>query len=359
MNSKYRMLRKFTRKKKTKDTLNDVIKDKSNSEKLDIIISEIKTIKTDIVELKTKFSKFEEDFNKYKKQDSDFQEARINNFIVSILNHNRSTYNTSLLPIKNIYNQYSKDALSKLDGLILYTPNQKKMPNISNELLERTKEFHPSLKENISQINTTFTKPYLIVVESKRSFDKHKVDMKLRQIYEFMNILSRLDRINLSATTPEFQNLINTIQTTSELTINELTEIEILFIFGSDDIPLNLKEYIIEIEKGITKESYNNITAKLFNDNKTYVDNYINFMVESDNTQKPIKSKLKHYKTLDELKTIVKDNLSGFNMGYLTDYLTSYEDLEHIFRVFKGKIGITQFNTIDFPQLLQFTSKDS
>ena len=338
------MLSKFT-KKKPKDKLNDKIKDKSNSEKLDIIISEIKTI--------------EEDFKKYKKQDSDFQEARVNNFIVYMLDHNRSTYITSLLPIKNIYNQYSNDALSELDGLILYTPNQKKMPNISNELLERTKELYPSLKENISQINTTFTKPYLIVVESKRSFDKHKVDMKLRQIYEFMNILSRLDRINLSTTTPEFQKLINTIQAKSDLSINELTEIEILFMFGSDDIPLNLKEYIIEIEKGINKESYNNITTKLFNDNKTYVDNYINFMVESDNTQKPIKSKLKHYKTLDELKTIIKDNLSEFNMGYLTDYIVPYKDLEHIFRAFKGKIGITQFNTIDFPQLLQFTSKDS
>jgi hypothetical protein len=352
------MLKRFT-KKKTKNKLNDKIQDKSNSEKLDIIISEIKTIKIDIIKLNTKFSNFEEDFNKYKKQDSDFQEAHINNFIMSILNHNRSTYNTLLLPIKNIYNQYSKDALSELDGLILYTPNLKKMPNISNELLERAQSFHLSLKDNISQINTIFTKPYLIIVESKRSFDKHKVDMKLRQIYEFMNILSKLDKIDLSTTTPEFQKLIDTIQTKSELSINELTEIEILFIFGSDDIPLNLKEYIIEIEKGITKESYNNITTKLFNDNKTSVDNYINFMVESDNTQKPIKSKLKHYKTLDELKTIIKDNLSEFNMGYLTDYVTSYEDLEQHFRAFKGKIGITQFNTIEFPQLLQFTSKES
>lgn len=345
------MLKRFT-KKKTKDKLNDKIKDKSNSEKLDIIISEIKTIKNEL-------SEFKEDFKKYKKQDSDFQEARVNNFIVSVLDNNRSTYITSLLPIKNIYNQYSKDALSELDGLILYTPNQKKMPNISNELLERTKEFHPSLKKNISQINTIFTKPYLIIVESKRSFDKQKVDMKLRQIYEFMNILSRLDRIDLSTATPEFQKLINTIHRKSELSIDELTEIELLFVFGSDDISLNLKEYILQIEKGITKESYITITNKLFNDNKSYIDNYINFMVESDDTKKQIKSKLKQYKTLDELKTIIKDNLSEFNMGYLTDYLVPYEDLEHIFKAFKGKIGVTQFNTIEFPQLLQFTSKES
>ena len=146
------MFRKFqSTKKKEKDKLN-LLQNKSNSDKLDVIISEIKTIKTDIVKIKTDIVDFREEFKKYKKQDSDFQESRTNIFIMSILDNNRTTYSTKLLPIKNIYTPYSNKSLSEFDGLILYTPNHHKMPNISSNLLERTdKHFYHSLKDNISE----------------------------------------------------------------------------------------------------------------------------------------------------------------------------------------------------------------
>jgi hypothetical protein len=342
------MLKKFqfTKKKNKLDTL---LKNKSNSDKLDIIISEIKNIKSEL-------SEFKDDFKKYKKQNSDFQEAHINNFIISILDHNRSTYITNLLPIKNIYMPYSRYPLSEFDGLILYTPNQTKMPSISNELIERAdKGFHKSLKENLTEINTVFTKPYLIIVESKCSLNKQKVDMNLKQIYEFMNILKSLDTLNISSTTDEFKDLINKLQVNSDLTINDLATIDNLFILGSDDISINLKRYILEIEKGIDKEQYDMISNNLFNDD-IYVKEYIQKIIESDDTPKLVKSKLKQYASLEELKSIVKTHLSEFDMNYIKDYLTSYEDIEHILKEFKGKVGLTQFNTIEFPQLLQFTA---
>jgi hypothetical protein len=349
-------IKKDKMKEKTKEKIEKLVENKSNSDKLDIIISEIKTIKTDIVEIKTDIVEIKEDLKKYKKQNADFQEAQINNFLVSILDHNRSTYLTNLLPIKNIYMPYSKDRLSEFDGLILYTPNQTKMPSISNELLDRANRvFHKSLKENISGINTIFTKPYLIIVESKRSLNKHKIDMKLKQMYEFMNILSKLDTIDLTNTSDEFKNLIETMQKESKLSINDLTTIDILFVLGSDDISLNLRKYVLQIEKGINKEDYNILSEILFKED-SYVKPHIKKIIESENTPKLVKSKLKHYNTLEELKLILKTDLSEFNMEYITDYLTSYEDLEHIFKTFKGKIGITQFNKIEFPQLIQFTT---
>jgi hypothetical protein len=343
------MLKKFQFTKK-KDKLDNAIKDKSNSQKLDIVISEIKKIKEDI-------SEFREEFKKYKKQDSDFQEAHINNFIVSLLDHNRSTYITKLLSIKNIYVPNSKNPLSELDGVILYTPNQSKMPSISKELLNRADTtFHKSLKENLTEINTVFTKPYLILVESKRSLNKQKIDMKLKQIYEFMNILSRLDKIDLTTTMDDFKKLIETLQKESQLTINDLSTIDILFIVGSDDISSNLKNYILQIEKGINEEEYDNISGILFKKD-TYVQPHIKKIIESKDTPKLVKSKLKSAKnTLENVKSITKSDLSEFDMEYITDYLTPYEDLEHIFKAFKGKLGVTQFNRIEFPQLLQFTA---
>ena len=346
----------FTKKKNlNKERIDNLIKNKSNSEKLDIIISEIKTIKSDIVNIKTDFSDFKEEFKKYKKQNSDFQEMQVNNFLLSILDNNRSTYITSLINIKNIYTPYSEKALSEFDGLILYTPNQTKMPTISNELLEKAKEFHTSLKENLSKIDTIFAKPYLIIVESKRSLNKQKIDMKLKQIYEFMNILINIDKIELESSSNNFKTLINSLQTSTSLSISELSSIDILFILGSDDISLNLKKYILQIEKGIDKESYNSIIADIFKEDN-YVKDYIEQIIQSDSTPKLVKSKLKHYDTLEEFKSIIKTYLSGYNMEYITDYLTPYEDIEHIFKAFKGKIGITQFNRIEFPQLVQFTS---
>jgi hypothetical protein len=343
------MLKKFNFTKR-KDKGTTLGKELSTSEKFDILLSEIRTIKTDL-------SDFREEFNNFKKQTSDFQEAHINNKIISVLNYNRSTYTTTLLPIKNIYTPYSKTPLSDFDGLILYTPVQTNMPTISTELLERTNGFHQTLKENISQINSRFAKSYLIIVESKRSLNKHKIDMKLKQLYNFINILSSLNTLKLETTTKQFQEMIFNLQKHSNLSIQDLTQIEVIFILGSDDIPLTLKNYILNIEDAITKETYNTITAKLFKED-TFKDKFISQMIESKNTTKLVKSKLKQYKTLEEFKSIITTYLSDYNMEYITDYLTPYEELENIFTTFKGKIGFTQFNNVTLPHVLQFTVKN-
>lgn len=349
------MLKKFSfTKKKDKNKLIDTVKDKSNSDKLDLIISEIKNINYEIRSIKLEIIEFKNDFETYKKQDSNFQEAQVNNFIVSELN-NISTCITKLLPIKYIYTPYHNKILSELDGVILYTPNQNKMPSISKELLDRTdKEFHKSLKDNITQINTIFTKPYLIIVESKRSLNKQKVDTKLQKIFEFINILSSLDKINMSSVSDNFKEMVNIIKNTSQLSISELSSIDVMFMFGSDDVSLELKNYIIGIEEGMDNEKYNNITESLFNKD-IYTNGVIKKWIESIDTTKRVKSKLKQYKTFEELKQILKEYLGDYDMGYITEYLTPYVDLEHIFKAFKGKIGITQFNEIQFPQILQST----
>ena len=206
------MFAKFNFTKK-KNKSNDIVqKNMSNSEKLNIIIAEIggmkseiggikgeiagikgeiAGIKKEIKNIKTDLTDFRQEFNKYKKQDSDFQESRVNNLVISLLRRNKNTYNINLLPIENVYMPYSRTALSEFDGLILYTPNQAKMPHVSDELIERVdKTFRDTLKDNITQINTVFTNPQLIVVESKRSISKLKIDTKIMQIYEFIHILN-------------------------------------------------------------------------------------------------------------------------------------------------------------------------
>ncbi len=345
------MLKKFrfTSKKKDKTVANQLI-GKTNSEKLDVIISEIVSIKKDIIGIKENVKDFREEFNKYKKQDSDFQENRNNNFIISLLEYNRNTYFTELIPIKNIYTPYSKYALSEIDGLILYTPNQNKMPKISDELLDRAdKVFQASLKENLSKINTYFSDSYLIIVESKRSISKQKVDTKLRQFYEFAHILQTLNSIDMNKVVSEFKNMITYLESSSL----DLNAISLLFMFSSDDITPDIRRYIIAIENGITKEEYGILCRNMYASD-IYAKHHLTTLISSDNISQSIKSELKLNKTYEELTHILQPYLKEYDMGYLKDFFTPYEELEHIFKFMKGKIGVSQFNKAIFPKLLHF-----
>jgi hypothetical protein len=354
----------FTKKK---NKPNDIIhKNMTNSEKLNIIIGEIvgikgeiAVIKKDIVNIKTDLADFRQEFNKYKKQDSDFQEARINNFIISLLSRNKNTYNINLIPIENIYMPYSNSPLSEFDGLILYTPNQSKMPHVSQELIERVdSDFHTKLKDNISQINTVFTLPQLIVVESKRSVSKQKIDTKIMQMYEFIHMLKTIKTIDMSATKEVFRDFLGDLIEYSRLTLNELQNIDIKVIFGSDDITLNMHEYICAIHDGITEDKYNELCSRMFYDDK-YATKFIRELSLLDTVSKPVKSLLKHYRTFDELKNIIETHFKEHNMGHVASYFTSYNDMKQYFELMVKSIGIVQFNKATFPELFQFSSMNA
>lgn len=351
----------FTKKK---NKSNDIVqKNMSNSEKLNIIIAEIGGmkgeivgIKADIKNIKADLTDFRQEFNKYKKQDSNFQEARINNFIISLLGQNSSTYNIKLLPIENVYMPYSKKALSEFDGLILYSPNQSTMPQISQELIQRVdKEFHETLKDNISQINTIFTSPQLIVVESKRSVSKLKIDTKITQMYEFIHVLKQLNTIDLSTTTTIFREFLDNLISYSKLSVNELQDIDIKLIFGSDDITLNMHEYICEIHSGMTEDKYNELCGRMFYDD-IYSVNSIKDLVLLNNVPKAVKGLLKNYKSFDELKNIITTYLTEHNLGSATPYFTPFSDLEQYFAIMKHSIGVVQFNKATFPELFPIKS---
>lgn len=374
------MFAKFNFTKK-KNKSNDIVqKNMSNSEKLNIIIAEIggmkseiggikgeiagikgeiAGIKKEIKNIKTDLTDFRQEFNKYKKQDSDFQESRVNNLVISLLRRNKNTYNINLLPIENVYMPYSRTALSEFDGLILYTPNQAKMPHVSDELIERVdKTFRDTLKDNITQINTVFTNPQLIVVESKRSISKLKIDTKIMQIYEFIHILKQINNIDMETTTEEFRIFLDDLMDYSELTRNELQDIDVKLIFGSDDITIYMNDYISTIHNGMTEDKYNELCSKMF-----YNDNYalktIKDLLLDESILKTVKSLLKHYRTFDELKNIVSTHLPEYNLGHAASYFTPFSYLKQYFTIMKAAIGIIQFNKATFPELFQFSSMNS
>ncbi len=339
----------FTKKAKQNKFNKKVEQASSNSDKLELILSEIKS-------LKSEFSDFRDDFNKYKKQDSLFQETSINNFILSLLQRNKNTYNTILIPIENVYGPYSINAVTELDGLILHTPTHSKMPIVSPELVERVDPtFQATLKDNISQINTLFTQPQLIIVESKRSLSKSKVDTKLAQIFEFVHILRHINTVDLTNAVEPFKQFIAQLMQFSELPLRDLQHLESKLIFGSDDIPFNVREYILAIYNGIGEDEYYRLCGKMFYEDKNAV-LFVKNIVELETTPKDVKSLLKNYKTFDELRKSIHTHFSEYDLGYIAPYFTPYAELEHFFTSLKGSVGIVQFNKAILPSLFQYSN---
>lgn len=337
----------FTKKQKKNKLDEKIRKTTTIDEKFDILISEIKAIKTDLRD-------FREEFNKYKKQDSDFQETSVNNFIMSLLDRNKNAYNVQLIPIKNVYVPNSSDALTELDGLILYTPVQPHMPRVSAELTNRVnKNFQESLKPNLAEIDNLFVDSQLIAVESKRSVSKQKIDAKLEQFFEMTEMLKRLTSIPMSS--KEFQGFIERLVSYSRLTTKDLEQIQTKLIFGSDDISPAMRKYICAINKGILEKEYVSLCGEMFKEDK-YAGDFIKTILQTMSVPKPHKELLKHYETFEELLSILSTHFREYDMGYIKPYLTPFLDLEHLFTFMKGRVGIVQFNKATFPELFQFAT---
>jgi hypothetical protein len=352
---------RFTNKKSEKNV--SAKSEKANiSAKLDMIITEIKDIKKDIVDIKADIvvmkadivvmkadivkikgdlTDLQNNFTKYKKQDANFQEARTNNFIISLLRLNKNTYTTKLLPIKNVYTPYSKKALTEFDGLILYTPNATSMPSISSELASRVnKDFQRSLKNNLQQINTLFTNPQLIVVESKRSISKEKIDKKIMQFYELIDMMEQINTINMETVTDQFRTFYNELLEHSELSSGDIGQLDLKMIFGSDDITDAMKDYIIAINNGITKSQYNYLCDSMFNED-SYAHEHIK-KLRKLSLSKIVKEELKDY-SFESLKEVLHEHFPNYMEGYIGPYFVPFDERRHAFERMKGRIGIVQF----------------
>jgi hypothetical protein len=204
-------------------------------------------------------------------------------------------------------------------------------------------------------MNTVFTQPQLIIVESKRSLSKVKVDTKLAQIFEFTHILQQIGTIDFTTAMEPFKKCMSELSQFSELSIHDLQQIETKLIFGSDDILFNVHEYILAIQNGITEEKYYELCGKMFYEDKDAIP-FVRNIVELKTTPKDVKKMLKHYETYDELRMSIYTHFAEYNLGYIAPYFTPFAELEHFFKTFKDSVGIVQFNKANFPTLFQYSN---
>ena len=310
-------------------------------------------IETDISILKKDVSILKDDMkgvHKYIKMESKFQELRNRNFIVKAYLHNHNQHSVVILPTTKFFHPSGRE-ITDLDGFLLIRtyPNDVEQP--SQELISRLPQpdFIESLQPNSVELNPSHKHHEYIIIESKHSLSKGKVDKKIAQILEIKQVLQSVAENG----NHRFEMMISKLQTVvGQTNLNY----PINLIFSSDDISNELVQYIESINNGTISDNYDDLTTELF-----YSDEYIQPIIDSITTDsdipKQLKSILMKRSPIVDIRNLFSlPSMKEYISPYMESYLTPYEELASSFEDMKGFVGISQFNTVNLPRLFTATS---
>jgi len=362
---------KNTKNKKNNTKRNNMTEEitlKSLSQKFDMVLSgfaevrqDIAGLKNDVFGLKRAVSTLQDDMKgvkKYIKLESIFQERENREFISKIYALNHPTNSIITLHIQKIYTCEYKE-ITDLDGFLLISTFPIHAIQPSTELIASSKNpaiasFASSLKDNNTRNAKQAIMEY-IIIESKHSLSKGKIDKKIRQMKEIRDMLSIAHMIDPTVCHLTYQSMIEDLKQSTGLTSDKLN-LPINLIFSSNDISYELCNYVCAIHDGISEEDYNAFSLKLL-----YSDEYAHDILEEIYKNVTIPKKIKHdiknalskdvHSVREVFAMLHSTKLYADKIKYLEDYVTPFSELEPFFAEMKKKIGVSQFNTITFPTL--------
>jgi len=283
--------------------------------------------------------------HKYIKLESKFQELQNRNFIVKAYLYNHNQHSVVILPTTKFFHPSGRE-ITDLDGFLLIRtyPNEIKQP--SQELISRLPQtdFIESLQPNSVELNPSHKHHEYIIIESKHSLNKGKVDKKIAQILEIKDVLQSIPIKEGHM----YKMIISKLQTVvGQTDLNY----PINLIFSSDDISNELVQYIESINDGTISDNYDDLTTELF-----YSDEYIQPIIDSITTDseipKQLKSILMKRSPIVDIRNLFSlPSMKEYISPYMESYLTPYEELASSFEDMKGFVGISQFNTVNLPRL--------
>ena len=344
------------------------------SQKFDLMLSGFAEVRQDIVGLKNDVSGLKNDVSglkrevttlqddmrgvkKYIKLESIFQERQNKEFISKMYIYNHPSNIVVTLHIQQLYTCINRE-ITDADGFLLISSVPIQTIEPSKDVVERiqNKNAAAAFVESLKRNNTYNMKQSVmeyIIIESKHSLSKGKVDKKIRQMKEIHDMLSNAPTMDPKKCFPLYKKMIQDMMQSTRLSLDKLN-LPINLIFSSDDISHELCNYVCAIHDGISEEVYNELSLKLL-----YLDEYAHEIIKEiykDNTiPKQIKSLLSKkeiHSTRQALDIIVEhDKELEPKITYLQDYVTPFSELEPFFAEMKNKIGVSQFNTITFPSI--------
>lgn len=310
-------------------------------------------IETDIMALKKDVTMLKHNMGnmiKYVKLESKFQELQNRNFISKMYLHNHDNHHITILGTSEFFNSSGK-LVTDLDGFLFIRTYLPAIPQPSSDMISRlpNQTFMNTLGSNRVELNPNHKHHEYIIIESKHSLSKGKVDKKIAQMLEVRDTL----RHHNAKGVPKYQAMIQQIKRdTNEKELHY----PINLIFSSDDISYELREYIIDINKGIDEAEYDHHTTALF-----YSDPFLSDMIKAIDNNPTIP---KMYKQMFEMQQPISYIRHAFHdksfMAYRTEYVDTYlvpfSKLRTTLRSMIGFVGIAQFNTVELPQIFEKSS---
>lgn len=273
--------------------------------------------------------------NDYLKIESKIQEKRDLDFITKLYHHNHQNQFTTQLHIQELYER-SGNPLTDFDGILL-----------------------------IHNLQTPFSVPLrdvdmieYLVIESKHSLSKTKIDKKMQQMVQFATYLSevsREDESNIEGSTKfvkMIQQLIEEIHLPLAFIHRPLT-----LLFASDDISNPLAEYMRNIYVGMDNEHvYDEIVKKMFFANSS-VRSVLQEIREDRTIPWAIKIKINEQTaTMESLRDVFTNELQHVADLSIQEHLVPYHELADAFRMMKHHIGYVRFGVAYCPILFPVQS---
>jgi hypothetical protein len=270
----------------------------------------------------------------------DIQEQYDAEFITALYKHNYPMHFVKQIFVKDIYQPFSQNKITDLDGFLLISNN------------------HKPFRFPLHHID----KLEYIFIESKHSISKFKIEFKIKQIVTIKQLLRDITVNNIPRDALEpFTDMIEQWVDETTIPINELNR-EIHLLFCSNDITEELREYIHAIYTGILdKNTYDAVVKKLFYSNQ-YVKKGLTAIHKNKRIPQVIKDQLKEeHSSMDGIRALFTNELAGEIIGdknnAIKEHLNPYTlELEEAFNGIKGHIGFVQFRKAEYEPLFHTKS---
>lgn len=365
-------------KKKHKQTIKNVKNNLHANQTLRINRNQtLKTHDERLTQIEEKVEKLIEDMKvmqKYTKLESQLQELQNTAFIYKLYQQNYPFHRVDIIHISQCLTP-TNDVITDFDGLLFIQQdarllqrnretqrdmknrwnamhqhrNQNASLNVLNRLLQST----PSHKNAKLTNHSDLFPPHYIVIESKHSLSKGKVDNKMKQMDHIHNMLR--EAASISNGKDNYNEMIQQWLSDTQLPIDQLDH-PIELIFSSDDVSDTLMEYIIAIHNGMTEEIYDRIVHKLLFEDKYMIKtiSIISYELKKQN-KSPI---FRRPETLSMQQ--IRDILIGYTTAtkrkhdtYTMDYITPFSELEKTFRQMQHHVGVLRFGHVSFSSLFK------
>jgi len=321
----------------------------TNAPILNLILRELKDIKTDIFEIKGDMRKFKEemylfkdDMTKFKgeigefknkmnnfhdnmefqnKQASKSQEKENAEFLRGYINAHIPSLNTEVWQFGDFYD-VAGNKITDIDGCI--TANT--IPLIPT--------IGPGLKNNSTQIKNI--RNSIFFIESKKLLDKPKFDTKMIQYSKILSLITNMNKGNMYNKSSEiFKRMFSSYPL-------KYKPSEIYFIMSGNDISLPMRSFIQSInENTLTEDIYKSYVYKMF------MEHTIHKRIENEINDKPtLLKKYNAIKNYDEFIKFFQNPIFIEHSVFLNNFFMDYNRMKQIYLNLKGMIGYIYHDTL-------------